>query len=118
MDTITRRASLEALHRIRAQRAEWEESAGQYAREGFRPRTCVHGTSLWVDYDPICGPCEDGLSDHEVALIAGRHRAKQVHEMIAVVTSFVASARTLGAPESVTRAAMDWLLSELPEVPR
>lgn len=33
-----------------------------HRQEGHRPHYCEHGTNLWVDYDNICGPCEDGIS--------------------------------------------------------
>lgn len=38
---------------------EWEEEAAAARREGFRPERCPHGTNWHVDYDPICGECED-----------------------------------------------------------
>jgi hypothetical protein len=44
-------------------RKDWESYEAEcdsYSAQGYRPRTCFHGTNLWVDYDPICGPCEDG----------------------------------------------------------
>lgn len=47
-----------------------DHDAAEYLREveadranGHRPRTCYHGTSLWTDYDNICGPCEAGEYD-------------------------------------------------------
>lgn len=51
---------VEALRAIRENRAEYERECEEYARAGYRPRTCIHGTYLWTDYDPICGRCEDG----------------------------------------------------------
>jgi hypothetical protein len=44
-------------------RKDWElydADCAEYAKEGYRPRTCFHGTNLWTDFDPMCGPCEDG----------------------------------------------------------
>lgn len=29
---------------------------------GYRFPSCIHGMSLWTDYDNICGGCEDSLS--------------------------------------------------------
>lgn len=40
--------------------AEYEASCESYAKDGYRPAHCFHGVSLWTDYDPMCGPCEDG----------------------------------------------------------
>lgn len=62
--TILRRA-LYHVKRLRRLQAEWDEDAREAAKEGFRPHHCIHGTNLWVDWDPICGPCEDGFSRYE-----------------------------------------------------
>lgn len=43
-----------------AKRERYEQEAREYLKEGFRPERCPHGVNLWVDYDPICGWCEDG----------------------------------------------------------
>lgn len=34
--------------------------AVNFGGSGHRYPTCFHGSSLWTDYDNICGPCEDG----------------------------------------------------------
>jgi hypothetical protein len=39
----------------------FEDCAADRAN-GHRPHYCFHGTSLWTDYDNICGGCEDGDS--------------------------------------------------------
>lgn len=36
--------------------------------QGYRFPHCIHGSSLWTDYDNICGPCEDSFTDREIAL--------------------------------------------------
>jgi len=38
----------------------WEAEAEEYRAEGKRPHYCPHGMNLWVDYDVICGACEEG----------------------------------------------------------
>lgn len=43
-----------------AQWATYEADCAEYAKDGYRPAHCFHGVSLWTDYDPMCGPCEDG----------------------------------------------------------
>lgn len=40
--------------------AEYKAECAEYAAQGYRPYSCFHGTSLWSDYDAICGACEDG----------------------------------------------------------
>lgn len=41
---------------------EWEEECEADHAAGYRAHYCEHGTNLWTDYDPICGPCEDGFT--------------------------------------------------------
>jgi len=53
---------------IAARDAAWEEDARAAARQGFRPHYCKHGTDLWVDYDPICGWCEEELTPLQEAV--------------------------------------------------
>lgn len=48
--------------RYKAEYAEYLAECEQHRAEGHRPKFCEHGTSLWTDYDNICGPCEDGIS--------------------------------------------------------
>lgn len=49
-----------------------EEAYDEYCRDlyeskGYGPEYCIHGTSLWTDYDNICGGCESGYSNEELA---------------------------------------------------
>ena len=52
--------SLELVRRMRRAQVEWLEAADAYAKEGYRPQFCIHGTNQWTDYDNICGGCEEG----------------------------------------------------------
>ena len=64
-------AMYDATMRRLAQRdEEYEQACIEWAAEGFRPHYCIHGTNLWVDWDPICGKCEAALSNEEIALDA------------------------------------------------
>lgn len=49
--------------------ADFEASCDADYKAGYRPSHCFHGINLWTDYDPICGPCEDGLTSKEDHLI-------------------------------------------------
>jgi len=71
-ETVHIAFAYKALVDIRRRRAEYEEDCREWARQGYAPHYCIHGTNLWVDYDNICGPCEDSLSDIQVALEIGR----------------------------------------------
>lgn len=35
------------------------EEVAEYREEGYRHPRCFHGTSMWVDYDPMCFGCEE-----------------------------------------------------------
>ena len=69
-----RRALREALQR----RADYDEEVrawyeeGEGLHSGYAFPHCIHGSSLWTDYDNICGWCEDGSTAIEEAIVAGR----------------------------------------------
>lgn len=46
--------------RILKAQEDYLKEQEQYAQEGYRMPECFHGTNQWVDYDAICGGCEDG----------------------------------------------------------
>jgi hypothetical protein len=48
--------------RLLADYNDYLDMCADYAREGYRAPHCEHGMNLWTDYDPICGPCEDGMT--------------------------------------------------------
>lgn len=68
---------------------EYRESCEKWAREGYRPHYCEHGTNQWTDWDNICGPCEDGLTmadgvqRREAALDSAKRRHAEFGELIA-----------------------------------
>ena len=76
--------------------AECEEDR----RNGYRPHYCRHGADLWVDYDVICGPCEDGWSywdedrEREAAKADAEFRVEQMDELHTLGTRL----KALGAP--------------------
>lgn len=39
------------------------DDVDSWQEDGYGPARCFHGTNLWTEYDPICGPCEDGQFD-------------------------------------------------------
>lgn len=101
-----------ALRHVKAQRrrkAEYEDECRSYAREGYRPHYCPHGRNLWVDYDVICGPCEDGLSIHEIALMTAHD---EVHTFLTRLDIYE-RAHKAGAPSQVTSRLMTWTTDSL-----
>lgn len=53
------------VKRLRKVQIAYDEEVLEAAKDGYRPSHCIHGTNLWVDWDPICGPCEDGFGRYE-----------------------------------------------------
>lgn len=60
--------------------------------EGHRPHYCEHGMNLWVDWDPICGACEDGVTAADgvhrrtVALREAHRRVEQFNRIVSVMS--------------------------------
>ncbi len=48
--------------RFESEYAGYLAEVDNWRAQGYRAHYCEHGTNLWVEYDPICGPCEDVLS--------------------------------------------------------
>jgi hypothetical protein len=71
---------------------EWVEACEQDRRDGYRASSCEHGMNLHVDYDPICGPCEDGLTMRDgvqrraFALDSAKRRMEQVTKITHMAT--------------------------------
>lgn len=68
----------------RKQWAAYDAECAEYAAQGYRPHTCFHGTSLWVDYDVMCGPCEEGFGYFDPML----YRQMAISEAKAAYDSF------------------------------
>src|SRR4051812_25868549 len=92
MDKLTRRIALAELKELKAREAEYRQERADWYRngDGRSPRWitknypdgrtrrvnmggkgysfpyCEHGSSLWTDYDNICGGCEDGYSVYQL----------------------------------------------------
>lgn len=92
-----------ALHIFNWYAKEWakyELDCADYAKDGYRPARCFHGTNLWTDYDPICGPCEDGYGwfDRNLFRELAISQAKQAFEEFNERLDFYQKASTLHAP--------------------
>lgn len=86
-DKRTLKLAAKLAERYRLDYLEYLEEVESYRRKGFRAQHCEHGMNQWTDYDPICGPCEDGWSmDNGVhrrrrALDEAKSRIERVTEM-------------------------------------
>lgn len=55
---------------IEANDALYVAACEEWAAQGYIPQFCRHGVNLWVDYDPICGECENPTySSNEAAAL-------------------------------------------------
>lgn len=72
-------------------------------QRGYRPHHCEHGTNLWVDYDNICGGCEDGntMADgmHRRTVALGEAKARIAKSD--ALTALVRQARDLGVLDAI-----------------
>lgn len=77
---------------------------------GYRFPECIHGMSLWTDYDNICGGCEDGLTVYQEALYAGHRDAAAYLDRMSVVQYAVDQ----GVPAPIIEDLTTWGLDILP----
>ena len=94
-------------------RADYASACADYRRDGFGPAYCLHGASLWVDYDIPCGCCETYGSDYlesplSIALREARRRVAESNRR----QSAAIDARVAGLPVDVD-ALLDWALEPL-----
>lgn len=82
LNSVQKKFALAAIKEIKAERAEYEAEMDELRKEGYGPSHCIHGTSLWVEWDPICGYCEEGVSDYQVALGRAFSRYNEVDKML------------------------------------
>ena len=74
---------------------EYLEKVESDRADGFRAKHCEHGTYQWVDWDPICGACEEGWSmangvhRRRRALDEAKSRVERVAEMRRVLVEAV-----------------------------
>lgn len=93
LNSTQKKFALAAIKEIKAERASYEEEMDELRKQGYGPSHCIHGTSLWVEWDPICGYCEEGVSDYQVALGRAFSRYDEVDKML---KAYVAAAKVFG----------------------
>jgi hypothetical protein len=74
------------LRTLKAQRAEFEEDRREHGWTARNPY-CVHGTYIGDPYgaDYICGLCEDGTTDYQIALAWAHRDAEVTNNALAVL---------------------------------
>jgi hypothetical protein len=106
-----------ALHIFKWYAREWakyDEECAEYANKGFRPHRCFHGMNLWTDYDPICGPCEDGYSwfDPELYRKLALGQAKDAYKKFDERLDLYVKASTAGLPMDYSKT-IPWVSEPL-----
>lgn len=109
------------LNQIRKDFADYEEACNDYAKQGFRPHHCIHGTNQWTDYDNICGACEDGEGywHYETCGRRALDIAKAAHAEMLERCDMAVAMYLKGAPVDIGKMG-DWInepLTKLGYVP-
>lgn len=60
MSTISRKNFEAMLEEFHEEQDEYHAEVLAHRINGHRHPYCFHGTSMWVDYDPMCHGCEEG----------------------------------------------------------
>jgi hypothetical protein len=114
-DPMFYRFALGALRAIRRRDADWQVEAESYRRDGYRPRHCKHGTSMWHDYDVMCPGCEDSLTPHEEALVMAHNDMARADKVIALMAPILTAQGGATPPAYVTDALTRWVLEQMPD---
>lgn len=85
----------------------WRYNAGGL---GYAFPHCIHGSSLWTDYDNICPGCEDSLSDLAMASIAARQAFIRFNDMFDWVTAAPAA-----VPHEIRSTLFDLTIALFPK---
>lgn len=101
------------VQRLREIQNNYDAECETDRKEGHRPHYCIHGMNLWVDYDPICGPCEDGYSRYEgrvlyeLALQFAHLDHEQMTQRVLLVTPLAGR-----VPAEIWESLTNWALEE------
>lgn len=77
---------------------------------GYAFPTCIHGSSLWTDYDNICGGCEESQSAIEDAIVAGRERYLRFNDRWEWINAAPGDLR-----HETRQELLDWAVSLFPK---
>ena len=111
MNRITLQVALRFLKAAKARRSAWEDACRAWAREGFAPAYCEHGTYLWTDYDPICGYCEDGWTVYDEALWHAKRWEQEQQNLFDLLIKAV----DMGASRTVVTAIQEDIYAHINE---
>jgi hypothetical protein len=85
-----------------------DERLYNYGGKGYGYPYCPHGSSLWTDYDNICGGCEDGSTVYQLAIWSAQEKVAEYNRRVDWL---------LDAPKSlgwdVKRDLLDWAVKPI-----
>lgn len=97
--------------------ADYADQCAEYAEQGYRPHYCVHGTNQWVDYDNICGPCEEGYGSWdeekfgELAQDEAESFCNDLQKRSEEIAKFWVESEIAATPGSwINRRYVEWLM--------
>lgn len=98
LSRYTLRLAVKINDSLKADFQSWVESCEQDRAEGHTAHYCEHGKTRWVDYDNICGPCEDGrtMGDPRQRMECAIDSAKGRVERVKKITEHMGALRELG----------------------
>lgn len=82
LNSTQKKFALAAIKEVRAEYATYLSDMEDLRKEGYGRSHCFHGTDLWVEWDPICGYCEDGTTLQQLALGRAKHRYEEVERKV------------------------------------
>lgn len=99
------------LDAYRAQFAAHEVEKREAWARGEMLHYCVHGTNLWTDYDPMCGPCEDGYGYWDYLTFAGLALAEAKADYVRFEErlSLYVKLSNMGAPADALFSLTEWV---------
>lgn len=99
---------------VRERREAYEQDCIEWAKQGYRPHYCYHGTNMWVDWDCACGWCEDGMDTvHEEALRIAQNAWEKEMQAVRYFIALSELERELDVPwqvaDPIRAIARDWM---------
>lgn len=103
--------ALKIFRRWESQWASYQSDCEDWSKQGFRPQYCFHGRNMWVDYDCVCGTCEDlgyySFDAHgyrRLSLDQAIHAYAEMNRRTKVLMTLM----EMGAPATETMALGEW----------
>ena len=81
MSKMSRKDFEAELRWFAGQQESYLEDQQEHRARGHRSPYCFHGTSMWVDYDPMCNGCESGHPNEHTTPEEARKYFQEYYEV-------------------------------------